>query len=373
MRRLVRRPLHDELLSSAWARTARRAGLPIGVVTKAITGRKWYPTFFQGGHLDVLAQCIGSTSDALLFRHTTFPYSTAFYSDELAKVARATALLTGPRARASGPITQSTSDLVPRRRWCSTCALRDLDAWGESYWRRSHNLPGVLVCLHHDEPLRESQHATTGPGTWTTDLPHECGRGRALARSSTRFLRGVAQQSVQLLEQRPPVSASWYRSRLQEVGLLSAGRDVSGGQLVEWARTVGGRDLAVLGFTRRESLLTWLPLMVRPGVREPFIPLKHVVLRTALMLAGPPKGELDHKPTGPGARAHLRDEEHASALRALTKHHEESGGTVRVSDALAEIGCWGSYRHNRQRFPRLEREVHRLRRSRVSVRRVRSE
>jgi len=38
-------------------------------------------------------------------------------------------------------------------RYCKSCARRDLDTFGETYWRRQHQLTGVLLCSDHEEIL----------------------------------------------------------------------------------------------------------------------------------------------------------------------------------------------------------------------------
>jgi hypothetical protein len=42
-------------------------------------------------------------------------------------------------------------------RYCPTCCEEMLQKHGELYWRRDHQLPGVLVCPEHGRPLAESQ------------------------------------------------------------------------------------------------------------------------------------------------------------------------------------------------------------------------
>lgn len=38
-------------------------------------------------------------------------------------------------------------------RWCRSCVQEDLDFWGYAYYRRSHQLPGVMCCTKHREIL----------------------------------------------------------------------------------------------------------------------------------------------------------------------------------------------------------------------------
>ena len=41
-------------------------------------------------------------------------------------------------------------------RYCKVCRRLDIDKYGETYWRRSHQLPGVLVCPDHGKWLLNS-------------------------------------------------------------------------------------------------------------------------------------------------------------------------------------------------------------------------
>lgn len=41
----------------------------------------------------------------------------------------------------------------PPRRYCRLCIERDLQREGIAYWHRTHQLPGVLVCIDHGIPL----------------------------------------------------------------------------------------------------------------------------------------------------------------------------------------------------------------------------
>lgn len=41
-------------------------------------------------------------------------------------------------------------------RFCSQCFEEDLQKYGEAYWHRTHQIPGVLVCLEHEKLLNNS-------------------------------------------------------------------------------------------------------------------------------------------------------------------------------------------------------------------------
>ncbi len=418
MRYIVQRPLPDELLSSVWLRTARRSGLPIGTVARALTsGRKWSPSFFNAGHVEDLAPWMGMAPVDLLWRHTVFPYATAFFEPAVFESALAAALSTGHAAVGMGAVTQSVSDHVLFRRFCPVCAREDRKRWGESYWHRAHNLPGVLLCLGHGCSLRETDLRTSGTRSWTYALPHELRQAstplkvRADRERVRAFNAEMARLSVAVLERHlvgtygansvPPMprEPDWYREALVTQGLLSPNRLVNVQQLAAWAAGIVGGKATRLGFNEKDADLKWLGLMVRPKVGIPFVPLKHLVFKAVLALqvkaelmaathrrqatgrreagfaasndAAKPR-VLDHVPTGlsgPTAQqTALRDKQFAAAVDAVVRSYVKRGMKVRVQDALTEAGCWSAFRHAPTAFPRVQAQVKNLRLSDVSVR-----
>jgi hypothetical protein len=379
MRYLLQRPLPDELLSSVWIRSVRRAGLPIGVATRAVTGRKWAPGFFQVSHVADLGPLLGTTPVELLWRHTVFPYATAFFGETVFVKTLATALGTGGTAACMGAVTQGVSDQVPFRRFCVQCAREDRARWGESYWRREHNLPGVLVCTVHHQVLREVALPTSGTGAWAYALPHELRGQRVLRRQPGEFIVELARRAASRLNRafEAPMSRRplWYREQLITHGLLSPGRQVSEQALVSWALALLGGKAVRFGFNESDARLQWLGLMVRPRESIPFVPLKHLVFETALALCGhSDTAILDHAPSGLSARPKAqRDKEFAAAVMAVMRGYASRGEKVRVSDALTEANCWATFRHNRNLFPRTAAAVRMLRNSAVSVRQIKEQ
>lgn len=62
----------------------------------------------------------------------------------------------------------ATRPNVGNRALCPACIAEDLDFWGFSYWRRSHQLPGLVWCAKHGCALFRSQESAT----WQA-MPHE--------------------------------------------------------------------------------------------------------------------------------------------------------------------------------------------------------
>lgn len=368
MKYLVPQPLPDELLSSVWMRLARHAGLPLGTVTHVLTGgRKWAPMLLTCAHIVDLAAALRRRPEDLLWRHTVFPYATAFLSQTASANALANALTAGKPAIGMGAVTQSASDNVRWRRYCPRCVRADIAQWGESYWRRSHHLPGVLTCAQHGTPLMQTSLAS-GTGQWSALLPQEWRVPVSRCCRPTAFDAELAQRSVAILH-RPPDTGlerdgTWYRERLTSVGLLAKGRFADSELLARWAQRQLPRQPALFGLAERDCNMHWLALMVRPGVTVPFIPLKHLLFETLLALHSPAASPVTFRPSGPSASPRSDvDRRYANAVRAVVRGSIREGERVRIRDALTQAGCWTSYRHDRASFPRVQAAVRWLKQS----------
>lgn len=93
-------------------------------------------------YLEILAKLSLITTEQYAYSHTLAPFYLAVHSK------RAVSWKSAPPSRhqlmifASKGATKST-------RFCPDCVKEDKDFWGYSYWRRSHQLPGVTWCSKH--------------------------------------------------------------------------------------------------------------------------------------------------------------------------------------------------------------------------------
>lgn len=153
----------DELLYSVLARYVKHAGGNRKCIIQQLFGtdRIRSGIAFQS-NLRELSNClpkIRELSPKKIAQTTTlFPYFYAFMSD--ARRNSDFEILAGSASRSIqlrlGRRTQQGVGLAPFLRYCLRCRADMLDKYGELYWRRSHQLPGVLVCADHDCPLVDS-------------------------------------------------------------------------------------------------------------------------------------------------------------------------------------------------------------------------
>ena len=195
------------------------------------------------GHLGALSARLPPdrelTAERLAKDFTLFPYWTAFQPAGVSALSLAS-LINGSASRAHTclGIVPSGVRLSRPLRFCPTCNAEAVARWGECFWRRAHQLPGVLVCPVHGTPLAEyagllelgCKHeffaataetcpADTPPPPWADD--EEC----------LPLLQEIARRSAALLTTRPNAETfetltARYRRGLPELGLATTSRHI---------------------------------------------------------------------------------------------------------------------------------------------------
>ena len=94
---------------------------------------------------------------SLIDRYTLFPYYSAFFPADKAALLRA-AMTAGDGRLVATRLGSSPGRIPPpsRLRFCPHCVQEDRRRYGEAYWHRLHQLPGVEICLEHKVWLLES-------------------------------------------------------------------------------------------------------------------------------------------------------------------------------------------------------------------------
>lgn len=205
-------PHPDELLYSIWARYSDH------VHFSAKTDALW-ELFGRRGIIPIVdlpgrIQCFvdrlpeGHCYDADFFidNHTNFPYFQAVLPNERRKIARREMIL-GIGKSIHGLAGSNTKILPPVwLRFCPKCVQEDRGKFGECYWHRLHQLPGVEVCPLHEMLLENStMRARSGSMTSLGLVSAERALKEALPSRTSTFpnfdiLLHIAQESAYLLE-----------------------------------------------------------------------------------------------------------------------------------------------------------------------------
>lgn len=158
-------PYPDELLYSVIARYHMRNGSPtLRATCNELYGRRMKIPVNFPTDIDTLASRIPEESEItvanFIERNTVFPYFSPFLTKTRSK-----AFLTYMRqgktnsqntyfALGIGKLRYPTSIFL---RFCKGCWSEDVKKYGEPYWHRLHQIPGVFMCHHHGEPLYDSK------------------------------------------------------------------------------------------------------------------------------------------------------------------------------------------------------------------------
>lgn len=152
----------DELLYSMAARYAMHLRLP----THMTVYEEWFGTGALNGlidlptHLEHLVQALPQphaySADRIMDRHTLYPFYATFLPPERAHTLREGMCGAGQAIPWTAGIAHTS---VPRPhflRYCPHCVADDRHRWGETYWHRVHQLPGLPVCPLHRGWLSDS-------------------------------------------------------------------------------------------------------------------------------------------------------------------------------------------------------------------------
>ncbi len=156
-------PYPDELLYSILARYHVRSGnIYYRTTMKDLFGNSgFYSVVDLPCHIDTLIQNLPFNNSLkkkeLILNHTLYPFYTAFLPADRAKsVYNAMRRPYGENVYIKTGITTSSVHIFPILKFCPDCCQNDLANYGEYYWHRIHNTPGVLVCPVHKIVLQDS-------------------------------------------------------------------------------------------------------------------------------------------------------------------------------------------------------------------------
>lgn len=157
-------PYPDELLYSICARLTERVAFPraqhmlveLFGTPNAMIGVD-LPSYLQH-FVRVIPHGHGYTTDRLIEQHTLLPFYEPFLDQSRAATIRARMKAGGRQGFQFllGPKGQNLKK-PDRLRYCPQCVRGDREQYGECYWHRVHQVPGVIVCPHHGLWLETSE------------------------------------------------------------------------------------------------------------------------------------------------------------------------------------------------------------------------
>lgn len=293
-------PYEDELLYSTIARYMELLAVdkPTNVI-RMLFGRFVRPSADTLCGLGELARQTydswGLSSREIADTYTLLPYY-ASYAQDHARTRAYEAMLGDGEAKAASFLGHvATRVQKPQRlQFCEQCSQEDVAKHGETYWRRSHQLPGVFVCLKHLASLCESEVHTNSRSAAAWHSGHtsimasmHSGLSRNSQWDGNSHVLEVARRSVDLLEcfstQSFPSMNVHYLSLARAAGLTRPSGIVDIRILSREMRTMYGQDfLSSTGLSASaEQKITW-PRDMMSRADASFQPLQHIVLSLLL-------------------------------------------------------------------------------------------
>ncbi|BAY32884.1 Tn7-like transposition protein D [Nostoc carneum NIES-2107] len=162
-------PYPDEILYSILARYHIRSGNTSPKITlrELFNSENTIATVDLPSNLNSLMQNIKLVSnyqvEDFIYKHTLFPFYNVFLPPK-----RASQVIDSMKAEFGGDIhtragiMASSIKMLRSLRFCPQCLQEDLQKYGEAYWHRIHQIPGVLVCPFHCITVQDSIISTQG-------------------------------------------------------------------------------------------------------------------------------------------------------------------------------------------------------------------
>ena len=148
-------PYPDEILYSVLCRYHSRSGKPSVLQTNLeIWGKRYGKRLYLPDGIEYFAceipKSANLTAERFIYENTIFPWLTPFLPEE-----RADTLFGAMRYGHSNTYNiigfSKAFKTQPRYlRYCNQCIEYDVNRYGEAYWHRVHQLPGVYVCPDHN-------------------------------------------------------------------------------------------------------------------------------------------------------------------------------------------------------------------------------
>lgn len=191
-------------------------------------------------------------------------------------------------------------------RYCTACVREDRRQYGEAYWRRVHQTPGVIVCPHHSIPLSASSLYIHNRGQHRKFsmidqvMKEPTAPPPVLEDRDLQAHLWIAQEAQWLLNNHPGANSpkelrGRYHGLLFARGLASYGGVVWLRELQEEFRQFYSEQLLRGLYCQLDGPWNWLVRLVKPGIWARH-PVHHLLLMRFL---GCSAAEFFQQPTSP--------------------------------------------------------------------------
>jgi Tn7-like transposition protein D/TniQ len=226
---------------------------------------------------------------------TLFPYFVRFLPEEKADVVLAMMsgrnILRGNHLNTRLGLSSSTIKSPSRLMFCKACRELDLEKYGETYWRRGHQLPGTFVCFEHRCLLYQSATPHLPSNNWVYFNASACTLLEGaipisqFTLSEMRIAHAIALHSYEILCNPLPLLQkdtlfTEYRAQMIERGFVDRSDNFSAVKAeAALCEFYGDKLLRLLGCTIAPGRSGWLRTMLQPSKTASRHPLRHIILQ----------------------------------------------------------------------------------------------
>lgn len=361
---LLPRPYEDELIGSIIIRGFRRQGRSLKLFVEELAGApRGSAPLLTIGWPQRFGLMAGLTPFEVVTKHTVVPYGVAYMAEE--EAARLLDKLLGcQQNRQVGSITRVSSPVFNTLRYCPDCCRESKQRFGETYWRRLHQLPGVLVCHEHNSLLLQSSMRTTGGLTARRlalpedHLPLDPVDPVDPVRVATgqrwrSVLAELAKKSETALNKH--LGLPDWRERAVLLGYELPGGEVAATAIAhDLRRFYGPRFLTALGLNFEENLQQpWPTAIFRPRTPGARSTIKFILTELYLELNPNYREAINRKRPGKRPRDYdALDAQYATAVQAGIEQALRRQTRVSVKELLLAAGAGTGVHHYRHKLPK---------------------
>ena len=312
-------PYEDEILYSVFARYHIRSGNTSfkSTINDLFGSTKITAVMDLPSNLNKLIENlpVGSkyTAEYLIYNHTLYPFYAAFLPPGRAKeVLDSMKMDKGGSIYTRIGIMASSITLNQFLKFCPACIEEDKQRYGEFYWHRIHQIPGIFVCPKHYIPIYDSQVPVRGYNKHEYKSANEdnC-KVYDVINYPDKIIEkmiNIAQDTEVLLNRIfEKKEIEWFKeqyfAKLMEIGFATINKSISQKELIKSFIDYYGDEFLrlVQSEVNTDSETNWLMDMLRKKNKTSH-PIRHLLLARFLGISIDDlfNKKLDYKPFGYG-------------------------------------------------------------------------
>lgn len=228
-------------------------------------------------------------ADEIIFKHTLFPFFAPFLPPERVRRAIDAMISKGGRG-IHNTIGITAGTLKPSKfiKFCPQCLVEDENLYGESYWHRIHQIPGITICSVHKVTLSDSlaQVRDINPHDYHACTGEVCRIQPSIVPYSARTMQELSDLSddiVWVMSNSPSSrELTWYHRRYLDAlihkGLATPkGRVFQEELITDFKKYYSDEYLRQLQSTVAGDASSWLSSIVR-SPRKASHPIRHLLV-----------------------------------------------------------------------------------------------